>query len=257
VFITARDTETDQVLRVEASVGRIASIQIINTREQLNVESTDPLKILAFNDKRAAFSTVQGLMFQWEAENQGAGALKIVAMTETAYKGSEGLRDIESKHQHSDVAMVKGVRTGKANVSAKLLERGYEEVAPATVAIQVIEPFILKPQHPVYVLPNSKFPFSVFRVREDRETQVTLPSREFQFSVSDEAIGEIDSSALVESKDQLGRLTVKARDVTVENNEKTGWVHVVAPAKVQMSIVDVSVEVRESGVTGASEKLFK
>ena len=134
VYVTARDVETNQLLRVEATVGRIASIQIINTREQLNVDSTDPLRIIAFNEKKAAFSSVQGLKFQWEAD-AGSGALKIVSMTETQYRGTQCLRELEARHQHSNVAMVRGVRTGKANVTAKLLEQGYEEVEAVTVSI--------------------------------------------------------------------------------------------------------------------------
>lgn len=115
----------------------------------------------------------------------------------------------------------------------------------------------MKPQTPVYVLPNSHFPYAVYRVKESAETPVSLPSSDFAFGTDDESLGEISSRAVVESKDATGLIKVKARDVTVESNEKNGWVHVVAPHRVEMSVTDVTDLVDAEGVSAAGAKLFE
>lgn len=58
---------------------------------------------------------------------------------------------------HSDVLFLKGVKSGIASISVKLMEPGYEELSPAFVPIVITEPFVIIPQSTVYLLPTSKF----------------------------------------------------------------------------------------------------
>ena len=66
------------------------------------------------------------------------------------------------RHAHqTDVFFVRGIKEGHARVSVKLLEPGYEDVNVATIDLTVVNPIVLLPEEPVYILPTSEFSFSL------------------------------------------------------------------------------------------------
>lgn len=52
---------------------------------------------------------------------------------------------MEFSKLHSDVLFLKGLRTGTATVSVRIMEQGYEEVLPAIVELTITEPFVVIP----------------------------------------------------------------------------------------------------------------
>ena len=66
---------------------------------------------------------------------------------------------MEFSKLHSDVLFLKGIRTGTAVVSVRIMEPGYENVLAAQVTLTITEPFVVIPQKTVYLLPTSKFQF--------------------------------------------------------------------------------------------------
>ena len=66
---------------------------------------------------------------------------------------------MEFSKLHSDVLFLKGLRTGTATLSVRIMEPGYENVLPAFVTLTITEPFVVIPQKTVYLLPTSKYQF--------------------------------------------------------------------------------------------------
>jgi hypothetical protein len=85
-------------------------------------------------------------------------------MKEAAHKSSDIKRDMESSKLHTDMMFLKGIRTGTAILSVKIMEPGYETVGAAFVTLTITEPFVIIPQKTVYILPTSKFQFQLAKV---------------------------------------------------------------------------------------------
>lgn len=66
-------------------------------------------------------------------------------MKEAAHKSSELKREMEFSKMHSDELFLKGLRTGTATLSVRLMEPGYENVEPAFVTLTITEPFVVIP----------------------------------------------------------------------------------------------------------------
>jgi hypothetical protein len=66
-------------------------------------------------------------------------------MKEASHKQSEVKREMEFSKMHSDVLFLKGIRTGTATLSVRIMEPGYESVEPAFVTLTITEPFVLIP----------------------------------------------------------------------------------------------------------------
>jgi hypothetical protein len=64
---------------------------------------------------------------------------------------------MEFSKLHSDVLFLKGLKTGMATLSVRIMEPGYEEVLAAHVTLTITEPFVVIPQKTVYLLPTSRF----------------------------------------------------------------------------------------------------
>ena len=52
---------------------------------------------------------------------------------------------MEFSKLHSDVLFLKGLKTGTAIVSVKIMEPGYENVPAAQVTLTITEPFVVIP----------------------------------------------------------------------------------------------------------------
>lgn len=72
---------------------------------------------------------------------------------------------MEKENKMTDIAFLKGIKTGTAEVKVSILEDGYSSVAPSKINISVIEPFALLPSYPIYILPHSSFPYQLVRVQ--------------------------------------------------------------------------------------------
>lgn len=99
---------------------------------------------------------MEGLRFEWNIE-QGTDIVKIVSMKDASKKQSQRQKEMEFSKLHSDVLFLKGLRTGSATVSVKILEPGYENIEPAKVTLTITEPFVIIPQKTVIMLPTSRF----------------------------------------------------------------------------------------------------
>ena len=56
---------------------------------------------------------------------------------------------------------MRSLKAGFATVNVKLQEPGYERVVEVSKRLTVVDPFIILPSEPIYILPTSQFSFSL------------------------------------------------------------------------------------------------
>ena len=78
------------------------------------------------------------------------------------------------------------MKAGIANVGVKLEELGYESVKLVTKKLTVVDPFIILPTEPVYILPTSEFPFTLAHLDMEADgiehRPIKIPNSQFKWS---------------------------------------------------------------------------
>jgi len=165
-------------------------------------------------------------------------------MKEAAHKSSDIKREMEQQKVHTDMLFLKGLRTGTAVLSVKLVEPGYESVALTYVTLTITEPFVVIPQKTVYLLPTSKFQFQLAKVSlQNNDMQffpIQLPSKQYEWNIDVEEKGDIGEDGLFISKDKEGMVHVLVVDKYIANNTADGSVKIVHPDLLDIEIQDVT-----------------
>jgi hypothetical protein len=222
----------------------------------IDVDDINILEVQAFDHEDNVFSTVEGLKFQWRIE-ENPQSLRIIPIKEAHFKTSQKKREMERKRQMSDIAILKGLRTGISTVSVQLIEDGYTEVDKAFINLSVIEPFTLDPNYPVYILPNSEFSFSILKIKIDASySRVSLPSDEFEFSCKEENLGEIGNSGLFKSKNYIGDVHIAATDTAISSNRAENIVHIVPPDQLEIEMFDITDKIQKQGLDEYAELIY-
>jgi hypothetical protein len=73
---------------------------------------------------------------------------------------------MENSYYQTDIIVVKGIKTGQVNVTVRANEKD-SSVREASVALYVIEHFILIPDNVVSVLPFSRVNYNIALVRTE------------------------------------------------------------------------------------------
>jgi len=81
-------------------------------------------------------------------------------------------------------------------VRVTILEPGYEKIQPDQIRIMVVEPFVIEPSRPVYILPTSEYKFNLAKLimgekGDISRERISTPSEKYQWSVSNATIGSI------------------------------------------------------------------
>lgn len=138
------------MLRCQVKFGNVHRIEIQSNYKEFAVNDINYLNVVGYDGAGNIFSELDGFSLDWTV-TEGKDIVKAVQT-----------QDPRMRHQHqTDVFFVKGVKEGTAKVSAKLLEPGYESVQPVAIGLSVINPIVLVPPEPVYILPTSQFKFGL------------------------------------------------------------------------------------------------
>jgi hypothetical protein len=98
--------------------------------------------------------------------------------------------------QSTDILYLKGNTPGEAKVRVHCLEPGYEQIQPVDVVILVIDPFVIEPQLPQFLLPTTRFDFKLVKLNKQDNGEVLrnvvkLPDTQYKWSVDDELLGQV------------------------------------------------------------------
>ena len=170
--------------------------------------------------------------------------MKIVSVKEASHASSELKKELEFSKMHSDALFLKGLKSGSATLSVRIMEPGLEDIESAAVSITVTEPFVVIPSNTVYMLPTSKFHFDLAKVSlRDSEmhfAKISLPSKQYSWSTLDSDKGDIGEDGVFISKDREGFVNILVTDQFIANNSAESSVKVVFPQLLDLEIADVT-----------------
>lgn len=112
------------------------------------------LKVVGFDDDQNVFSSLDGLRFDWQIE-EGKDVVRKFQSIDTGLK-------TESSQVKTNMLFVRSVSAGKATISVRLIEPGYENVVKKTqTKLTIVEPFVVLPAREIFILPTSSYQFSL------------------------------------------------------------------------------------------------
>jgi hypothetical protein len=124
--------------------GQVEHLEIQSNFRQFAINDHKYLNVVGYDSNGNIFSELDGFRLDWTI-TEGSKVIKQVQTT-----------DPKMRHSHqTDVFFVKGTTEGSATVAVKLIEPGYEHIKVATIDLRVMNPIVLLPSEPVYILPTS------------------------------------------------------------------------------------------------------
>lgn len=188
---------------------------------------------MGYDDEDNIFSSMDGFQFDWSI-TEGNDIIKKFSAPDT---GSRNLH-------HTDYFFIRSMKAGFATVAVKLEEPGYEGIKLVTKKLTVVDPFIILPSEPVYILPTSEFPFSLAHLDMDSDgmehRKINIPSSQFKWSTSQSEIGQIKDDGKFQSKVTEGEAPILVVDQHMKNNTAESSINVVYPYRLEVTIRDVT-----------------
>lgn len=141
------------------------------------MNSNQHLTVVGYDDDDNIFSSMDGFRFDW-AITEGNDIVKRYSAPDTGSKQA---------HQ-TDYFFIRSLKAGFATVSVKLEEPGYEGVKIVNKKLTVVDPFIILPAEPVYILPTSEFQFSLAHLDMEADgtehRPIKIPNAQFKWSTA-------------------------------------------------------------------------
>lgn len=127
------------------------------------------------------------------------------------------LRDAAERDDFSDAVVVYGVETGRANVTVKLIEPGYEHVASAMTELKVVERPDLKPGV-VYIAPATQVQYELLRNTTGHEEVIAMPDNHYRWRTANDSVASIDNRMGLLSALAIGQTHVKVSDLRLSED---------------------------------------
>ena len=113
------------------------------------------------------------------------------------------------------------------------------------VPLTIVDPFIILPARPAYILPVSPFTFELAHLRMEENAKtinipISLPDARFEWSVTEPIIGAVNNNGKFCSSVTEGPTGIEVIDTTMQNNTAEGSIHVVYPYRLEVKIRDVT-----------------
>ena len=198
-------SDSGTVLKCNTKVGQVDKLDIFTRSKQFSVNSNQQLIVVGYDDDDNIFSSMDGFSFDWTI-TEGTDIIKKFSAPDTGSKQSH----------HTDYFFIRSMKAGFSTVSVKLEEPGHEAVKLVTKKLTVVDPFIILPAEPVYILPTSEFPFSLAHLDMEADGTVTrpiqTPNPQFKWSTGTADIGSIKDDGKFRSKLKEGEATILVVD---------------------------------------------
>lgn len=110
-----------------------------------------------------------------------------ISLSDSEYRKQLGRPRPDSSTDEDDY-FLKALENGMTTIKVEILEKGYEKVAPSTVTLTIIDPFLILPAQPEedqapddetqfqipYILPTTQFEYKLVLVKNQNNQGVTL-----------------------------------------------------------------------------------
>ena len=241
IVVTAYDkskvhTVSYQLLKCDVMVGRIHRLEILTTMRFIRVKDFEKLYAQAYDVEGNVFSSLQGLRFRWLITS-GGEYLGMSRLKDLLKQVSDQRREVENSGYHSDMVLVEGKATGRALVTLKIEEPGYENVPIAQTTIVVSEPFTIVPSIEVYVPPRALVRYRLFKILDGHlYSEIRLPDNSFEWKASDQTLLDVYNVGEIYALDKTGDGNVVVSDTVIDTNSVTCDIHVVAPDRLLITV---------------------
>ncbi|XP_049637557.1 nuclear pore membrane glycoprotein 210-like [Suncus etruscus] len=192
-IILAREIVTGHELRCDVKVDIIDSIEIVSRTRELYVEDS-PLELMvrALDAKGNTFSSLAGMMFEWNiaqdnesTREQLSSKIRILKYSEAEYSAPGYIVNMEKEEKKGDRILVSGIRTGAAIVKVRIYESFYKKVKAALIRLLVLENIFLIPSHDIYLLEGAYIKYRVAKMVQGKITEVESPLRQYTLELQD------------------------------------------------------------------------
>ncbi|GAM18714.1 hypothetical protein SAMD00019534_018890 [Acytostelium subglobosum LB1] len=232
-LIYAEDRTTNRRLRCEVFVDRIASISIETTTRIMYKDASEILEVEAFDSQGNRFSTVLGIEFEWSVS--ASNIIQIVPFKDASRDTDPILISMEKEGLQSSQVLVQGIDTGRATVTARLLESAYSSIEQSSVIISVLEPLQLNPSHLLYVIPGTQIPYLLQTEKRNQVETIPMPNPQYVWDSTNKKVGIIEQSGLFLATD-IGKTEVNVQHKNMTENRAHAIVHVVTPSYLTLKI---------------------
>ena len=176
-------------MRVEVKVEDIRTLQIVTkTHELLLDEAPEEFLVRAYDDKGNEFSTLDGIVFKWDAKERD-DVVKFINFRDSVYDFDYAITShlIEAKGQQGHKVLLEGIKTGSCKVSVRLVSKVYsDKVSPAVTTVVVVANLYLVP-HSAYVMVGGIVNYRAEQIKSNKIQEISLSSsRQYYLQITDE-----------------------------------------------------------------------
>jgi len=134
-IVHAEDVRTKEMLRCDVIIDKITAIQIMTITKELHLEEApSKFHILGFGSKDNELSTLDGVPFTWLLESpkqtstliDPQSIMRFMPFSESLYEAPKGIATLEEKRMQGDTVLVEGIKTGSAEVIARVNDPLYK-----------------------------------------------------------------------------------------------------------------------------------
>ena len=230
---------------MEVKVEDIRTLQIVTkTHELLLDEAPEEFLVRAYDDKGNEFSTLDGIVFKWDAKERD-DVVKFINFRDSAYDFDYAITShlIEAKGQQGHKVLLEGIKTGSCKVSVRLVSKVYsEKVSPAVTSVVVVANLYLVPQS-AYVMVGGIVSYRAEQIKSNKIQEIALSSsRQYYLQITDPKKAATISSQSIKGN-ALGATTVTLQDKNVDATvmdegvrRPSSELHVVVPDHITINI---------------------
>ncbi|XP_078065799.1 nuclear pore membrane glycoprotein 210 [Mustelus asterias] len=196
-IIFAEEIAIGRLLRCDAIVDVISEIEIVSTTRELYLEDSPlKLRIRALDAEGNTFSTLAGLVFEWNIvkDTEAAGysdshnALRILKFSESTYTPPTYISEMEKHGKQGDTVLVSGMKTGNSKLKGKIQEAIYKNVPAAEVRLLILENIMLNPAHDIYLMVGTSIHYRVQKIRQGKITGLMMPSDQYELELQNSIV---------------------------------------------------------------------
>uniref|UniRef100_H3A748 Nucleoporin 210 like n=1 Tax=Latimeria chalumnae TaxID=7897 RepID=H3A748_LATCH len=194
--IIAEEVVTGWILRCDAIVDVINSIEIESTTRELYVEDSPlELTVRALDVEGNTFSSLAGIPFEWNIvkdektpDSDPASKIRILKFSEAEYLTPEYISEMENQGKQGDIILVSGIQTGTAKVKVRIQEKYYKKVCAAMVRLLVLENILLFPFQEVFMLVGDRLQCTLFKIVQGKISEVVLTEDQYELQLQNQEI---------------------------------------------------------------------
>jgi hypothetical protein len=192
---------------------------------------------------------LDGVPFTWvleSAKNKETSTMidpqsimRFIPFSESPYKATPGVAILEVKHLQGDTVLLEGIKTGSAEVIARVNDPSYKSME-ARVRIIVVASLLLEPSE-AWVVPGTILPLTLWQIKHGKKFEVGLPSSVYVFSVENEKAASYNRASSTVTALEYGdaKISVKDKNWVDELEEHldalTTKIHVTEPKYLSLS----------------------